>query len=186
MRAKKRIPAVEADASGVACTLDALIVESTCELLRDRGIDAAPGRKSFRDETLLAFIGFTSDELAGSLLLALDAAVCESLASPVDASADIDAALCDAAAETANQLMGRLKNRLVPFGLTLCLSTPRAIRCTRFKLATRQGPWQRVHQFACARGVVGVWFAAGTPSEFRLVRREDTPECAHEGDMMLF
>lgn len=186
MRQNKKIPPVRSSADGSACTLDALIDDAAMELLRSRGVDAQPTRRAFHDDTLLAFIGFTSDVLAGSLLVAADVTLCERLGDVNASGDDLDLALCDVAGEAANQLMGRLKNRLVRYGLTLHLSTPRAIRCTRFKLATRSGPWHRARYVSCPSGSMGIWFAATSPSEFRLVHRDDTPECALEGELMLF
>lgn len=185
MSTRRRLTPAPARADG-DCTLDTLIVDAALELLRSRGVEAVAARGSFHDDSLLAFIGFTSDQLAGSLLVACDVSLCARLGEVPASGEALDLALCDIAAEAANQLMGRLKNRLVRYGLTLHLSTPRAIRCTRFKLATRPGPWQRVHRVACPEGAMGIWFAASSPPEFQLVHREDTPECAQEGELLLF
>lgn len=166
-------------------TLDGIIRDAVCELYLDAGISMSPGGPS-REDSMLAFIGFTSPEVNGSLLIATDLALCARMLPADLAEGATDLARCDVAAETANQLLGRIKNRLVPFGLTLILSTPRALRCTSFTLAMRPSPWSRVHHLTSPQGAISVWFSATTSRDLQLVQRHDTPECAAEGETMLF
>lgn len=166
-------------------TLDGIILDVVRDLYRDAGISMSPGPAS-QEDSMLAFIGFTSAEVNGSLLVATDLALCAKMLPADLAESPTDLARCDVTAETANQLLGRIKNRLVPFGITLILSTPRALRCTSFTLAMRPSPWNRAHHLTSAHGAVSVWFSATVSRDLHLVQRLDTPECAAEGETMLF
>ena len=113
--------------------IDTIVVECTDSLLQAFGVRAvhipsadlrvAPVR------TTLAVIGFSGRPLHGSFVFSAD----ESLLARtyVNGSggnlgaADVDA--CDWSGELANQLLGRIKNKLLDHGVVIDLSTPTAL-----------------------------------------------------------
>jgi hypothetical protein len=86
--------------------------------------------------------------------------------------------------ELANQVVGRVKNRLLPYGVTLQTSCPTAVSGHPLALATRERSF-RPYVFAAERDVLSVWFWIADAA----VAITDPPKVLsipQEGNLILF
>src|SRR5215213_868851 len=105
---------------GVALQIQELAALAGAELLEAYGVDVVPakGRWVESDELLYSGVmGFFGETLSGTCLLAAPAAT-------VFASAPKDARPRDWVGELTNQLVGRLKSKLLARGVTIAMTTP--------------------------------------------------------------
>jgi CheY-specific phosphatase CheX len=86
----------------------------------------------------------------------------------------------------ANQLLGRLKNRLLPFGVELQIALPVVVSGRAMAVHTDDGLTCR-HTFLTGEGGVGVTLTARAEEAFVWeAREEDSQLVPSEGDMLLF
>jgi hypothetical protein len=123
-------------------------------------------------------VGFSGDQMRGTLLLATSR---EPLGRTSPTS---DASLREWIAELANQLLGRIKNRLVPHGVILHLSTPIVLRGQHIAPISRAELVP--YAFACDGGTVCVWFDAEVTAGMDLTQRVETEGLITEGTSTLF
>ncbi len=107
--------------------LNPIIVECTLALFRHyevelEAVEAAEPSDIWEEDLVLAgIIGFTSADLRGSLVLAMGK-------SPLARVEAEEAQHRDWIQELSNQLLGRVKNRLLCFGISLHMTTPLSLR----------------------------------------------------------
>ena len=170
--------------------IDALLQGSLVDLFQAYGVALAPLPRSTRsvsdhDPALCASIDFASAtdgkcaDIRGRLSLSIPIKVFETLRS--DPSSEKQRA--DWARELVNQLMGRLKNRLLPFGAKLRAGLPTSIdrEALEIQLAASINP--RVYRARTLRGEV-VATLDGTLNESELAYAG--PALAAEGELLLF
>jgi hypothetical protein len=123
-------------------------------------------------------VGFTGDQMRGTLLLATSS---EPLGRTSPTS---DASLREWIAELSNQLLGRVKNRLIPRGVELHLSTPVVLRGQHIAPVSRAEliPFA----FSCDGGYVCVWFDAELSAGVDLTQVSETEGLVVEGSTTLF
>ena len=129
--------------------------------------------------TMIASIGFASPQASGMLTLALAPKVAL-------ATGASENAVRDWSGELANQALGRVKNRLLRYGVELQLATPVVISGER--LTVHPGPDEHAcFWFATPAGHVDVYVSARVDSDFVWVLGEDEGgEIAPEGDLLMF
>jgi hypothetical protein len=86
-------------------------------------------------------------------------------------------------AELTNQLLGRVKNRLLAFGTVIHCSTPVVLGGERIAPISSQ---PLGHLFTADGGLVSVWFDTVVRPDFTLSPRADALELPSEGDALLF
>jgi hypothetical protein len=123
-------------------------------------------------------IGFSGEQLRGSLLLATSR---EPLGRT---SPTTDASLREWIAELSNQLLGRVKNKLYAHGVTLYLSTPVVLRGEH--IAPLSQTPLTPFGFRCDGGQVCVWLDTEIGPNIDLTRVVDTAGVLGEGDSALF
>jgi len=123
-------------------------------------------------------LGFSGEQMRGTLLLATSR---EPLGRTSPTS---DASLREWIAELANQLLGRIKNRLIPHGVTLHLSTPLVLR--GLHIAPLPRAELAPYLFACDGGNVCVWFDAELTPGVDLTKMVETEGLIGEGMSTLF
>jgi hypothetical protein len=123
-------------------------------------------------------IGLSGDQLRGSLLLATSR---EPLGRTSPTS---DASFREWIAELSNQLLGRIKNRLLARGVSLHLSTPVVLRGQH--LAPLSQTELPPLTFVCEGGCVCVWFDAELAPSVDLTKIVEAPGTLPEGESMLF
>jgi hypothetical protein len=124
-------------------------------------------------------IGFSGDEMRGSMLLATSK---EPLGRT---SPSTDASLREWIAELTNQLLGRIKNRLFSHGVQLHMSTPVVLRGMHISPVFR-GTELVPFYFTCDGGIVCVWFDAEIKPDLDLTQTAGTSDVAVEGTGLFF
>jgi hypothetical protein len=160
-----------------------MIINDCClSLFEDYSLPLVRKREGFKDadETLLfcGVVGFSGDQMRGTLLLATSR---EPLGRTSPTS---DASLREWIAELSNQLLGRIKNKLLLRGVTLHLSTPIVLR------GQHLAPLSRAelvpYAFTCAGGCVCVWFDAELAGAVDLTQQHEAVAVVEEGTSTLF
>jgi hypothetical protein len=140
------------------------------------------------DHDIAATIGFTSQAIRGAVLLTARRYVLAH-AWPVELRDRVpsDRDVCDWTGELVNQLLGRVKNALVAFGLAIEQSTPTVVTGWRLHRAPASTNVARRYLFEAGGGSVAIYFDAVVASDFSLSEpRGDGAKAVVEGDVQLF
>ena len=165
------------------------LTEVTVEMFASYGIAVTPtddtqsSRPPPSEASIMASMGYAGDEFRGSLVLVTSRGAIKSWLAAMGESADAD--VCDALGEFSNMLLGRLKSRLLPEGLTILLSTPTTATGVDLRLTRPTGLHQR-RVFQGPDGgvevVIGAMFEEGFSRKVPLQQEA----AAEAGDMLLF
>lgn len=164
--------------------IDSLVFDCCQELFAAYDLVLAPRqRESMPEQDQLMFcsvMGFAGKQMRGALVLA-------SSREPLQATnAGDDAVQRDWVCELSNQLMGRIKNRLLPLGAEVHLATPAGLSGKNLSLApdTLRSP----QVFTAAGGHVCVWIDCEYLEGFELsMTPSGNMEAAiAEGEALLF
>jgi len=123
-------------------------------------------------------VGFTGDQMRGAVLLATSA---EPLGRTLPST---DASLREWIAELSNQLLGRIKNKLICHGVTLHMSTPTVLRGQH--IAPVSSTPIVPYTFSSGGGVVCVWIDVELVAGVDLTQFADAPDVVSEGSGLLF
>jgi len=137
------------------------------------------------DATIMAAVGFAGEEMRGALAISLaTSAVKASNVITASPTADQDR---DWTGELANQLLGRLKNRLVRFGAQVSMGTPLVFAGSRFLVhSPKQSPNIRLG-FTTDHGPIEVWIDTVFSPDTVLVEASDPADaCEEEGTLLFF
>lgn len=153
--------------AGAACT----------ELMGAYGVELVPGAGwPETDELMLSGVmGFVGDAVRGTCVLA-------AAQQTIMAAAPRDAAARDWIGELANQLVGRLKAKLLARGATIALSTPLVLKGVKLSPLPRTDVAPVV--FESPAGRVLVWLEVEVEDSFQLA--EPRPLSASEGELLVF
>lgn len=133
------------------------------------------GREDSKEPMLCGVMGFVGDDVRGSCLLAAPTGA-------VEAAAPQGAGARDWVGELANQLVGRLKAKLLQRGTTIALSTPLALSGVR--VSPLPGTEVEPVVFDSPTGKMLVWLEVEIADGFRL--GEERRLQANEGELLLF
>jgi len=134
-----------------------------------------------------AAIGFGGEQIKGSLVLFTTSQVAIHVY-PIANSAD-QSMLLDWVAELANQLVGRMKLRLLPEGIELSLSTPVALSGERLGRSAPRADLSRKAVLAGPAGQVQLWLDVVVTPGFELCDPQSRPTVdapIEEGALLLF
>lgn len=153
--------------AGAACT----------ELMQAYGVQLNPtlGWGESDEVMFSGVMGFVGDSVRGTCLLAAPQGT-------VEAAAPRSAAARDWVGELANQLVGRLKAKLMARGATIALSTPVVLRGVRLSPLPRTDVAPVV--FESTAGKVLVWLEVEIEDGFQL--GEERALKASEGELLVF
>jgi hypothetical protein len=173
-------------APGARGAIDSLVQGSLVELFAAHQVAVAPLPRSsaLRVPSLpdvsvtVAFSYGARGEQTGRLTLSMPSAVLEQMRGP-----DGTAVKLDWARELGNQLMGRIKNRLLPFDLRLTIGALAALDSTALERQLQNGGSVRLYTARSLRGNVVVTLQ-GLPEEYKLVYVGAPP--AAEGSLIFF
>jgi len=127
----------------------------------------------------VGMIGFTGDAVRGTLAIH----VCDAL---LDATGSNSDNRNDWIAELANQLLGRLKNKLLSYDVVIQLSTPVAVQGEGFKMSFKSA-LARQFSFKIDDKFVAIYFDGEYDETKEVELCEDTDSIgAPEGEMMMF
>lgn len=133
--------------------------------------------------SLGAALGFTSIYVRGVLAVAVEHDLAISM-NPLPDGADRPGAAADWIGEVANQLLGRLKNKLLKHGVDLALSTPFVVEGTDLQIGAKGHSAVKL-TFANEAHRAIVWWDMEVDPDLQLGETEgDEPQV--EGDLLLF
>jgi hypothetical protein len=165
---------------------DELVLESATELFLSRGLSIRPGRGVNGPIEYAATLGFSADKVRGMIGLGMDPDTLQGVVQR-DPDAGPDPNLEDWLGESVNQLLGRLKNKLVAYDLNVSLALPTVLRGIhlRFMHGQKSGLW--TYSFECDAGPICVWLDVRRDPDFVLVPTRDPAQLAvPEGELVLF
>ncbi len=144
--------------------------------------------RAFPGGSVVAMLGYAGEALRGSLVLQTGWDVAKKLGPDGLYEGPVEDTLRDVMGELANQLLGRLKNRLLPAGVVLNLATPTTACGSEVRLGSASVGRSRWIAFSCGAGPILIRFDASFAPDFRLGDLDAAPEAAPmtEGDLMLF
>jgi CheY-specific phosphatase CheX len=165
--------------------VDGLAQDATAALFDTYGVtveqDGPVAAKGLQATPLVSIIGFSSNALSGSLILALPQAVAERTLPVAGAS------LADWSGELANQLLGRLKNQLLKYQIVINMSLPVVVCGDALKLLATARQITRYYSFSSELGKVFIRLDMEMDSTLMLVPRDDEARgCIDEGELLLF
>lgn len=139
--------------------------------------EAAPVAVSAEDPTV-GVIGFTASKLRGNLALLIPSDVIRATQSGSDPM--------DWAGELTNQYLGRLKNKLISYGVALEISTPLVVSGLSLRLQEPSGA--RTQRVDCntSAGPVHALISVRVAEGFEISEEPSGEPMASEGEMLLF
>ena len=164
-----------------------LLTRSAFELFETYGCtiergSRSPEAKVHLDLTLGAAIGFTGEYVRGILAIAVDDELAKRL-NPVLPDPD-SCGGDDWIGELANQLLGRLKNKLLRFNIEVAITTPIIVHGSHLKIGTVHRKATRL-AFSSGASQADVWLDAEVDPALA-ISEEDAPDVQAEGAMVLF
>lgn len=177
---------MSSDSSDIWPTLAACFQEARHELFDAYGIvvERISHRRceSSACEGLASVIGYTAPGICGSVALQVPrAALRESYPGGTPTPAQLE----DWIGELANQLLGRFKNKLLPYGVSLGMSTPSTVSGT-FRIVEHARSVAAWTVLGTSHGEVATMLAAEIGPAFELHREPVCEQAAPEGDLIFF
>jgi chemotaxis protein CheX len=169
--------------------ISAMIVEMCREMFAPNGESFAElGEQAVdaeRDGLLAASIGLSGQSVRGAMVVVARPAFFFSTY-PVELGSPGTSEVFDWAGEVANQLLGRLKNRLGRYGVDFSLSTPTVVRGDRLRLRTGD----QAHTIRRPLGIreerVDIHFEIEREDDQPLLSNGPPASASPEGDALLF
>jgi len=144
--------------SAIQTVLDVIVQSSTVELFQLYNVPIAPVRRAdvkngeHRYQDLVGVVAFDAPKLSGVLTLSLDSTLMAAMPNvPSDARPRRDWIR-----ELVNQLVGRIKNRLINFQVTLRIGLPTAMNGRALEVKHRSAETIAVYAFRTLKGGVMV------------------------------
>lgn len=160
-------------------TFDAIVTTATVELFASSSVKVQPA-SAMPVLDRVAVIGFGGGGLRGSLGLGVSTALIEKLVGGGTERQD------DWLSEMANQLLGRVKNRLLRHGVTITIALPMVLRGLRVEIVgASKELW--AYPFDTSDGALCVWVDVLADPEFVLAPMSDEAlDIPSEGELILF
>ncbi len=152
--------------------------EACCELFAAYDLELRPSPAAVASTTVVfsAVMGFVGQKLRGTMLLAADEGT-------LTGSCPSGGRLRDWAGELANQLVGRMKSKLLSRGVDVGLSTP--IVWTGLRIEPLPKGQLQPDYFVSSRGMVLVWLELEIESGLKLLE-EESRQSEPEGAIVVF
>lgn len=174
--------------SAARTAIDTILQSSTVELFHSQGISLAPlepcplGPQQ-RFYEWVGLIHFEAANLSGVLTVSTPLAVWSSRAAAQRGPGDAEA-LSDWHRELANQLIGRVKNRLLKFQLVVRPRLPSALSGAALELHRKRSAAEVLYRFRALRGDVLV--VVDAPLDRAILQYSGEMQVAREGELILF
>jgi len=166
--------------------IDGLVLDSTRALFENYGVkldlDGSSISRTLPLIELISTIGFSSPTLSGSLLLAMPNSVLQRTLTTSEAN------LADWSGELANQLLGRLKNQLLNYQVTINMALPVVVFGAGFSLPTKNRRLTRHFSFLSEWGHMFIRMEMELSPSIELVRQTGVGQTAgmDEGELLFF
>jgi hypothetical protein len=173
-------------------TIDALVGSAARGLFGSHGLPIEPPRAPFEetpmDHDVACSIGFTAPEMHGAVVMTgRKDILARTWPAELRDREPSEAEICDWSGELVNQLLGRVKNALVPFGIALEQSTPTVVTGWHLHRAPASTTVARRYSFEVGASSIAIYFDAIVSEDFNLAESQDErPQSAVEGDVHLF
>jgi chemotaxis protein CheX len=129
---------------------------------------------------VVAVIGYAADEVRGGLALGVTKRLAEkTMPTP-------DTPVYDWAGELANQILGRVRNRMLAYKLDIQISTPVVLHGLGVQVAPPGHTGVRVASYQSGNEVVQVLLEARFEQGYVLPEKDDGEGVVDEGEMLLF
>lgn len=159
--------------------LHTLLADKATELFNDYGVTCiARDAEPLAERQLCGILGFTGDQLCGSVVIAATAPAV-ACSNPIQ-----DGATRAWVAELTNQLVGRFKNALFRGGIEVAMSVPVVLTATT--LAPMPQDQTKPIFFAVGEGTMTVWLEFEATAGLELGEPSADAAMAAEGEAMLF
>jgi CheY-specific phosphatase CheX len=172
----------------LATRLDDLVVGAALALFESVGVHLErqePPPTTPPDHDMAASIGFVSAEVRGALAITTRRElVMRAWPKELGAKPPSETAVADWCGELSNQLMGRLKNRLLEHGLALEQGTPSVVTGWQLHRSPSTTNLAKVFAFKGEASSLLVYLDMEVPDGFRLAEGGERP--ATEGNVVLF
>ena len=174
--------------SAARTAIDTILQSSTVELFHSQGVALAPLRpvplgNQQRFYDWVGLIHFETANLSGVLTVSTPMAVWSSRTGGAGRDEDAES-LADWHRELANQLMGRIKNRLLKFQLVLRPRLPSALSGAALELHRKRSAAEVLYRFRALRGDVLV--VVDAPLDRAILQYSGELQVAREGELILF
>jgi hypothetical protein len=184
-------PAAVQDAASQAAArtaIDTILQSSAVELFHSQGVAVAPLRPvplgtQQRYYDWVGLLHFEAANLSGVLTVSTPMAIWSSRETQVNAPSDAET-LADWHRELANQLMGRIKNRLLKFQLVMRPRLPSALSGAALELHRKRSASDILYRFRALRGDILV--VVDAPLERAILAYSGDAQIAREGELILF
>lgn len=165
---------------------DELIRACASELFQARGVTIRASERTADDVEYAATIGFSSNMMRGMLGLGMNPETLERLVTKENLSTAGGLGE-DWLAESVNQLLGRLKNKLLRYGLEVSLALPTVLRGVSLRFLSTRPTSLWTYSFESDAGGLSVWLDVRHDAGL-LLRHTSDPDMqgAPEGDLLLF
>lgn len=166
--------------------LHSVLVEAAAELLEGLGMSAEPARAD--EDDLAAVIGFTSEHLCGNLLLRAQESFVERTRSQLmGGRASTHAERCDWVAELSNQLLGRIKNKLISRGVSIAMTTPSVIEGRNISISRPPSTEKHLRfHLETGTGPLWAWLDLEVQPTLALLATNAVDDVVSEGDVLMF
>jgi hypothetical protein len=165
---------------------DELVQASTIELFQARGVSLSATPNLDGAIEYAATIGFSADRVRGMLGLGMSPATLGTLIQREQLTVSL-ANTEDWLAESVNQLLGRLKNKLLGYDVVVSLALPTVLRGMSLNFLST-GPetlWR--YSFESEAGLIAVWLDVRCEATLVLKSTDDpSMQGVPEGELMLF
>ena len=165
---------------------DELVVASASELFAARGIEARSSVESTASIEYAATLGFSSDLMRGVIGIGMSPDTMQRLMSE-DRHAGPACNGEDWLAESVNQLLGRLKNKLMRYGIVMSIALPTVLQGVRLQFLGIGSTSLWTYALETDFGPFWVWLDVRSERELVLTEVNDPElEGTPEGELVLF
>jgi hypothetical protein len=162
-----------------------LLRSAACELFAAYNVDVSPTPVAPPTGRLVAVIGFSGPTLRGGVGMMADRQLLEAVGIESTRAGSDDPAL-DLLGELANQLLGRLKNKLLAHAISVSVTLPIALRGIELRFVEMRGADVECLELAGTSGTGAVWLDARWDEEFEVVSTPVNDPGLEEGSLLLF
>jgi CheY-specific phosphatase CheX len=165
--------------------LESIVRDATVDLFHSYDVPFAPTHVPYtaRVPDVAGVIGFSGDELRGSVLIAAP----EQTLLACSCLGGVKVCSLDWVGELANQLLGRIKSGLGRYSLSIQLATPVAVRGVDLQIQAGETQERWALSFETPYGLAFVHLAADVAPGIAFVEAgPDAVESAAEGELMFF
>jgi hypothetical protein len=165
---------------------DDLVVSCASELFAARGIEVRSADGSVASIEYAGTLGFSSDLMRGMIGMGMSPDTMQRLMS-ADRHAGPSCNGEDWLAESVNQLLGRLKNKLLRYGIVLSIALPTVLQGVRLQFLGTGSTSLWTYALRTDMGLFWVWLDVRSEQELVLTMLDDPdPEGTSEGELVLF